>query len=313
MSSPKQRSHASTLAISMAALVAFTTSLQAEVYETRVVATGLTRPTGIVVGGNRTLYITQLPTPGVAGPAGGLNTVDRIKLGSGKLDNLTTGEPEPTNLALSKKGELYWTCKSAGVILERSRRGEVSLFLGGLSNPNGIGLDREGNVYFTQLPTPGVNGLNGGMNTVNASDGVEIAVLTLGEPEPTDIAVARNGTAYWTCKSAGVILQRTSDGTVTLLLTDLQKPTGIALDEGRGRLYFTEMPTPGVSGNNGGSNRVSVLDLETGELELVDAGDPEPTDIAVAANGSVFWTCSSAGVIVQARDRREECDWDGQD
>jgi sugar lactone lactonase YvrE len=313
MLSAKQISKPSTLAISMAALVAFAASTQAADYETRVVATGLTRPTGIVVGGNRTLYVTQLPTPGVAGPAGGLNTVDRIKLGSGKLENLTTGEPEPTNLALSKKGELYWTCKSAGVILERSRSGDVALFLRGLSKPSGISLDREGNVYFTQVPTPGVNGPNGGSNTVNVSDGASIAVLTLGEPEPTDIAVARNGTAYWTCKSAGVILRRTPDGTVTRLLKDLLKPTGIALDESRARLYFTEVPTPGVSGNNGGSNRVSVLDLETDELKLVDAGDPEPTDIAVSANGSVFWTCSSAGVIVQARDVREHCDWNGQE
>ncbi len=313
MSSAKQISKPSTLAISMAALVAFTASIQAAGYETRVVATGLTRPTGIVVGGNRTLYITQLPTPGVPGPAGGLNTVDRIKLGSGKLENLTTGEPEPTNLALSKKGELYWTCKSAGVILERDRDGEVAPFLRGLTKPSGISLDREGNVYFTQLPTPGINGPSGGSNTVNVSDGVGIALLTLGEPEPTDIAVSRNGTAYWTCKSAGVILRRTPDGTVARLLKDLKKPTGIALDESRARLYFTEVPTPGVSGNNGGSNRVSVLDLETDSLELVDAGDPEPTDIAVAANGSVFWTCSSAGVIVQARDVREHCDWNGQE
>ena len=313
MLSAKQTSKHSTLAISMAALVAFAASIQAADYETRVVATGLVRPTGIVVGGNRTLYITQLPTPGVAGPAGGLNTVDRIKLGSGKLDNLTTGEPEPTNLALSKKGELYWTCKSAGVILERNHKGEVTPFLRGLTKPSGIGLDREGNVYFTRIPTPGINGPNGGSNTVSVSDGVQIHVLTLGEPEPTDIAVSRNGTAYWTCKSAGVILRRTPDGTVTRLLKDLKKPTGIALDESRARLYFTEVPTPGVSGNNGGSNRVSVLDLETDALELVDAGDPEPTDIAVSANGSVFWTCSSAGVIVQARDVREHCDWNGQE
>ena len=96
-------------------------------------------------------------------------------------------------------------------------------------------------------------------------------------------------------------------------MKDLSKPTGIALDQRRHILYFTEVPTPGVNGNNGGANKVSAFDLETGELELVDAGDPEPTDITVAPNGSVFWTCSSAGVIVQARSVREHCDWNGQD
>ena len=302
-----------TIAVSLLTVLAFQVQVKAADYETRVVASGLTRPTGIVAGGNRTLYITQLPTPGVPGPAGGINTVDMIKLGSGKKINLATGEPEPTNLALDKHGQLYWTCKSAGVILERSRKGDISVFLRGLAKPTGIAVDRHGDVYFTQVPTPGVNGMNGGTNTVNVSDGHEIAVLTRGEPEPTDIAVSRNGTAYWTCKSAGVILCRTPDGVVTRILKDLKKPTGIALDQRRGLLYFTQVPTPGVSGRNGGLNKVSVFDLETGELEQVDEGDPEPTDITVAPNGSVFWTCSSAGVIVQARDLRDDCDWNCED
>jgi hypothetical protein len=44
--------------------------------------------------------------------------------------------------------------------------------------------------------------------------------------------------------------------------------------------------------------------LRTGELNVVDFGDPEPRDVTVALNGNVFWTCSSAGVIVEARKKR---------
>jgi hypothetical protein len=55
-----------------------------------------------------------------------------------------------------------------------------------------------------------------------------------------------------------------------------------------------------MSGQMGGMNRVSRLNLETGEVNIVDFGDPEPTDIAVSANGDLYWTCSSAGVIVEA-------------
>jgi sugar lactone lactonase YvrE len=294
-----------TLAVAVSAVVAFTVPVQAASFTTEVVSRGLVRPTGIAAHGSGTLYVTQLPTPGVSGRNGGSNTVSEIKLASGKITTITTGEPEPTNLALSKSGELYWTCKSAGVILERNQRGDVGLFLGGLSKPSGIALDHSGFVYFTQVPTPGVNGPNGGTNTVNVSDGVDIEVLTLGEPEPTDITVARDGTAFWTCKSAGVILMRTTDGDVSLVQGDLNQPTGIALDEVRARLYFTQVPTPGVSGQNGGSNQVSVIHLESGALELVDFGDPEPTDITVAENGSLYGTCSSAGVIVEAREVKE--------
>jgi DNA-binding beta-propeller fold protein YncE len=282
----------------------------AEQYQTRVVVHGLTRPTGIVAKGSETLFITQLPTPGVSGRMGGRNTVDQISLGSGRITNLTTGEPEPTNLALDKHGTLYWTCKSAGVILERNRRGDVSLFLGDLEKPSGIAVDRWDNFYFTLLPTPGVPGTMGGRNTVNVSDRTGIMVLTIGEPEPTDIAVNRWGDAYWTCKSANVILKRTADGAVSLLLKDLHAPTGIALDPHGERLYFTEVPTPGVPGSMGGQNKVSVYAFEEGTLDLVDFGDPEPTDITVARNGRVFWTCSSAGVIVEATPVDDEGDDD---
>lgn len=289
-------------------LATFASSVVAGDYSTRVVATGLDRPTGIVSFTPRLLAITQLPTPGVGGGAGGENTVDLVFVGSKpertRIWNLTTGEPEPTNLALDRRWNLYWTCKSAGVILERDiLHGETSLFLGGLDQPSGIAVDRWDNVYFTQLPTPGVGGGAGGMNTVNVTDGETVDVLTLGEPEPTDIVVSRNGTTYWTCKSAGVILTRTAGGTVSLLLNELDSPTGIALDHQGRNLYFTEVPTPGMPGSQGGRNKVSVYDLRKNKLSLVDAGDPEPTDITVAFNGAVFWTCTSAGVIVEARDK----------
>ncbi len=247
---------------------------------------------------------------------GGQNTVDQVSLRSGRIENLTTGEPEPTNLALDKHGHLYWTCKSAGVILERNRHGDVSLFLGGLEQPSGIAVDQWDHVYFTLLPTPGLPGSMGGRNTVNVSNGTDIRVLTMGEPEPTDIAVSRRGVAYWTCKSANVILARTPDGTVSLLLSGLNAPTGIALDPHGERLYFTEVPSPGVPGSMGGQNKVSVYNFEEGQLEIVDAGDPEPRDITVARNGRVYWTCSSAGVIVEAKRTHggaEDDEEDGED
>lgn len=284
------------LACWIAVLACFGADVAAQSFRTHVVVSGLSRPTGIETSGSGTLFFTQLPTPGISGMQGGRNTVNEVTLASGKIAILTQGEPEPTNLAYSQ-GVLYWTCKSAGVILQRQSNGVVSLFLGGLRNPSGIAVALHRRVYFTQLPTPGVMG---GANTVNVSNGVATHVLTMGEPEPTDIAVAKDGTAYWTCKSAGVILKRTAAGVVSLLLSGLDKPVGIALDHRGRNLYWTEVPTPGVSGSMGGRNRVSELDLETMSVSVVDLGDPEPTDIAVAPNGNLYWTCSSAGVIVEA-------------
>lgn len=271
-------------------------------YETTVIARDLRRPTGIAVDQRGNVYFTQIPTPGVPGPDGGMNTVSRLDR-RGRITKITLGEPEPTHIAVTRDGRLYWTCKSAGVILTHDE-GETQLVLRGLEQPSGIDVvnrgPRAGDVYFTQLPTPGVPGDRGGRNTVNVFDGKNIETLTLGEPEPTDIVVSRNGTAYWTCKSAGVILTKPRDGEKRLLLGDLHEPVGIAMD-GAGDLYFTEVPTPGVPGPNGGMNRVWKLDPRSGDRVLIDEGDPEPTDVAVTRDGrTVYWTCSSAGVIVAA-------------
>ena len=288
-------------ALGLMALLSIENTVHAQRYDFQVVARGLHRPMGIAIRGSGTIFFTEVPTPGINGPHGGSNAVNRLDLDTGLITTLHMGEPEPVNIALGSAGTIYWTCKSAGVILEQADDGTTSVFLHGLLKPSGIAVDRDENVYFTQIPTPGVNAANGGSNTVSVSDGVSTAVLHMGEPEPTDIVVAGNGDLYWTCKSAGVILEQSAaDGVTRVLAKNLDKPVGLAIDHQDRHLYFTEVPTPGVSGRNGGSNKVWELDLATGNRTLVHAGDPEPTDITVAKNGNLYWTCSSAGVIVEA-------------
>ena len=277
-------------------------------FTTTVIARGLHRPTGIVAGGDEEIYFSEIPNPGV--PNAG-NAVKLLDTEDGTITTLHEGEPEPTNLALDHRENLYWTCKSAGVILERDDKGVTTPLLKNLQKPSGIALDRKGNVYFTQVPTPGVPGPAGGKNTVSAFDGKNTEVLHEGEPEPTDIASGKRGDIYWTCKSAGVILEQDTDGKTSVLLKDLKKPTGIALNRKGTLLYWTEVPTPGVGGAAGGQNKVWELNLRTKVKTLVHSGDPEPTDVTVDRDGAVYWTCSSAGVIVEAklkgrRDRQDD-------
>ena len=265
----------------------------AESYQFHVIASGLHRPLGIAVSGKRTIYFTEVPTPGVAA---GSNSVSKLNLKTGERTILHAGEPEPTNIALGRDGEVYWTCKSAGVILVQDEDGETRMFLSGLSRPTGIAVDRDELVWFTTIPDPGIPG---GRNLVAASDGAVIFTRHMGDPEPTDVVVGPHRAAYWTCKSAGVILMQVNDVT-TVLLSGLDHPTGIALDHEGKRLFFTEVPTPGVPGSAGGRNKVWEVDLRSLDRHLVHEGDPEPTDVAVAKNGNVYWTCTSAGVIVEA-------------
>jgi hypothetical protein len=107
---------------------------------------------------------------------------------------------------------------------------------------------------------------------------------------------------YRTCTTAGVIV-RWFEGEAEVILRDLNKPTGIALDH-VGNLYFTEVPTPGVSGANGGSNAVYKYDLLTQKVKLIDSGDPQSNDVTALPDGTVYWTCTSAAVIVEAKPTR---------
>ncbi|MFG0329043.1 MAG: hypothetical protein ACF8PN_04005 [Phycisphaerales bacterium] len=287
-----------TLAASLGATVL--TSTAAAQFQTRVIAENLAAPTGIAYGGGTTLYFTEVPTPGVNGKNGGQNRVVSLDARTGAMFPISEGEPEPVNLAyLSGRDMVLWTCKSAGVILGVAPGHDPEMIVTDLNEPVGIASIGDF-VIFTEVPTPGVGGNEGGMNAVKVFDGVEVTTVDFGDPEPTDIAVSTNGTLYWTCKSAGVIVRKPLNEDPEVILDDLASPTGIALDRA-GRVYFTEVPTPGVAGDDGGMNAVWRYTPDRGDLTLINFGDPEPTDITVIPSGRVVaWTCTSAGVIVAA-------------
>ncbi len=278
-------------------ILGFVDCAGAQTYTTTVVARSLMRPHGIVYEPGGTLAFTELPEPG---RTGGANTVSRLDLAAARKTVLVAGEPAPTHITVDAAGTLFWTCATAGVI-QRLAGSQQSTFVSGLARPTGIAIGTNGALYFTQIPTPGVNGMNGGRNKVSSFANAVVTDLTTGEPEPTDVTVDGAGNLYWTCKSAGVILTRSATtGMVGLVLDGLQQPSGIAMDAA-GNLYFTELPTPGVPGTMGGRNRIWKYDPGTQNLNLINFGDPEPTDVTVTPDGSrVYWTCTSAGVIVRA-------------
>ncbi len=280
---------------------AFTAAPAQPVFETAVVARGLARPTGIAVGREGTIYFTQTPTPGVAG---GANSVAELDRRTGQVSVLHMGEPEPANIVVGRDGTLYWTCKSAGVILQQTADGVTTVLRSGLSKPTGIALDPSGrNLYYTEIPTPGVSGAAGGLNKIHRLNlrTMRDTVIHSGDPEPSDLAVDRRGNVYWTCTSAGVIVRQDCFLRTEVIARGLNKPVGIAIDDTGRNLYFTEVPTPGVPGSRGGMNTVNMLNLRTMNRTVINAGDPEPTDVAVDRRGNVYWTCTSAGVIVSAR------------
>ncbi len=269
-------------------------SVSAQTYKVGPIKKGLTKPTGIAVEARGTVLFTEIPEPG---KKGGKNTVSRLDPKTGKVTVLAKGEPAPTNIAVARDGSFYWTCMSAGVVM-RMRGNKRELIAKGLNKPSGIAVDGAMNVYITTIPEPGKKG---GKNTVGRLVNGRLQPLSVGEPEPTDIVADVRGNLYWTCRTAGVILRRDArTGKKSLVLNQLEKPTGIAMDA-LGALYFTEVPTPGVFGRNGGRNRVWRYNPMTHARTLVAFGFPWPIDVTVTRDGkSVFFPCKTVGVMVRA-------------
>lgn len=294
------------LAISMA--VASVAALQADTYKVEILREGLERPTGIMASRWNTIYYSEIPEPGVHG---GANKVSALNLRSGQTRVLSEGEPNPVNISVDTRGSVYWACQTAGVILKYTRHGGKSVFLGDptgadpvIYSPTGLDVDRNGDVVFTELIDPGTKGAN----MVSVSDGTNISTISDSEPAPTDIVIGYDGTAYWTCATAGVILKRSPAGVISLLLDGLKNPTGIDLDTKGQRLYWTEIPTPGVGGDESG-NTINEINLKTMKRTVVATGFPQPQDVTVTRDGTVYWTCQKAGVIARAKPVRAHKRW----
>jgi hypothetical protein len=271
--------------------------LVAQHYSKKILLKGLAAPTGIAVHSSGDLYFTQVPE---SGKFSSKNLVSHWDSKSMKVQTLVSGEPAPTNIVALPDRTLYWTCVTAGVIMMRKGSSQAPA-RSGLKNPTGIAVGPRGGIYFTQIPTPGVPGTKGGKNELTLLSGKTLTTLAMGEPEPKDVVVDAKGNAYWTCRTAGVILRRDAVTTkITKILDGLEKPVGIAMD-GMGDLYFTEVPTPGMSGAKGGRNKVWRYSPMANALTLVSFGEPYPADVAVSSDGSrVYWTCMTAGVILEA-------------
>ena len=291
-------------ALMVCAIVLVSGIAHGQTFKKEILIDNLDQPQGIAVDLKGNLFFTEVPQPGVFG---GENRVSRYRFGRTKV--IAQGEPYPTNLTVDFAGNVYWTCQTAGVILRSARRGNRApeMFLTGLNNPVGIDapLFFPGLIGFTEVPTPGVNGDNGGENKVKLGLNVfgrELTgTLSDGEPEPSDIAIANNGTMYWTCKTAGVILKRDISGEISVVKSGLDSPVGLDIDF-HGRLYWTEVPTPGVSGEDGGRNRVVLYIPWRDRTVVISEGEPEPADVAVSYFGrEVYWTCKTAGVIIRAK------------
>lgn len=269
-------------------------------YTKKVVARDLESLAGITVSPAGQVYFSSTPTPGVVGDRN-RNAVGWLNPATGRVRTLVSGEADPAALAATAFGDLYWVDRTAGQIraLDGDRARTVARQL---DAPTGLAAYPLGVLlYVTEIPTPGQNPYNMGRNLVSGyALGLNLKFTVDDfDTQPTDVAVALDGTAYWTSTDLGLILKRAAGGGAEIVARDLKSPTGLATDY-LGNLYFTELPNPGNVNRVGPKNKVSRLNLRTGQVTLVSEGDSNPVDVGVSLSGRVYWADRTDNVIVEA-------------
>lgn len=266
----------------------------------RVVVSGLARPTGIVAVDSETLLVAVAGSPAGTDARG---AVVRIDLATGGLTVLELGGSSPLRVAVDGEGRPLWSSPSEGTVWRRHADGAARALVSDAIGVSGLALDARGRVYFTSAP---LRSSGGQVSQISMLEGGLVTVLRASEPEPTDIAAGADGDLYWTNASAGAIVHQSPAGVLDVVASGLDRPYGLALDEARGVLYFTEVPTPGMAHDAGGRNAVSALDLRSGAISVIGRGDAEPSDVAVTPGGRVFWVSAASGTVVEASDGNED-------
>ena len=214
----------------------------------------------------------------------------------------------------------------------------VELVVGGLNGPRGLSVDAEGNIFVAEVGSGGDSmvstpegdmpfGMTSGVRAIWADDGsVEEALSYL--PSAAGTAGASGvdtGEFGWVVVNGGA---PNIPFTASLLKVDLESARILAYVD-----LFSYEATNNPDGNEIDSNPVSVEVAADGTVYVVDSGantvysytdadglqvfhtwpdNPVPTDVALAADGSVFVSFLSPGEMAPGTARVEQLSADGE-
>lgn len=181
-------------------------------------------------------------------------------------------------LALDFRGNLYGSNFFGDSVYKISRSGEVSVFVSGLANPNGLAFDRQGNLFIAEFSASVIHKYDKEGNLLKSFpvDGIPSGMIQ---------SRLRNSIIFTDVRNNG-IKELLPDGTVKVLYTGepLNAPVGLAFDR-RGVLYI----------GNFNDRKIYKLNTRSEELEYIatvpDSGTDFPFLGFIAyANGSLFGT-----------------------
>lgn len=253
----------------------FDSELTAPGYEVEIVATGLAYPDGLGYAPDGALLVTEEYRGG---------GVVRIDLGSGVQTHLVRDLADPDNIVVVGD-DIYVTEEDVqGRVVKIDAAGEVTTFVSGLSNPEGLDRGPDGHLYLAEHATAGHVyrfAMDGARETfAPVTDGEGIRCLPGGSLVVAETSHDR--------------VVRIDPGGSRALITDesMTAPDGLAYDPALDRVLVTEDASPG---------RLLAVDLATGAMSIVAYGMDAPQTMLVEPDGAILVAEQGASRIVRLR------------
>ena len=198
------------------------------------------------------------------------------------VTTFVSGLSSPQGLAFDSNGNLYCSNLGNNTISKITSNGTVLSFASGLSEPRGLAFDSSGNLYCANFG-------NGTISKIMPDGTVTTFVSGLGILLYLGLAFDSNGNLYYTNPGNGTIGKITPDGTVTTFVSGLTAPQGLAFDS-NGNLYCTDFLYDLFEG-------IIVKITSTGNISTFASGLIEPYDLSFDSSDNLYCSDNGNGTI----------------
>jgi sugar lactone lactonase YvrE len=250
----------------------------------------LNHPFGIVRGPDGCLYFCEIDGSAV-------RKIDA----KGNLTNIGTGLKQPHELRFDKHGDLYVADTGSGRIVKVDlKTGALTPVATKLRSPISLQFNAAGELFVCEIGAHRIV-------KVDVKTGEITPIVSEGVRGPRSIDFDRNGTLWIALREGNQVLKRTKDGKLEVIagtgksgktgnggpakLATLAGPKGISVSPDGQRVFLADTE----------SNSIRVIDLKTGNIELVADNIARPHGVFVEADGSLLVSDSYKNRIVVLR------------
>jgi len=237
----------------------------------------LNHPFGIVRGPDGCIYLCEID-----------GAVVRKIDAHGVVTTIATGFKQPHELRFDKHGDLYVADTGNGRIVKVDlKTGALTPLPGKLRTPISLQFDVAGNLFVCEI----------GANRIVKADtktGETTTVVGEGVRGPRSIDFDRDGNLWIALREGNQVLKRAKDGKLGIIagtgksgktgnggpatLATLSGPKGISVSPDGQRIFFADTE----------SSSIRMIDLKTGNIELICEKLARPHGLFVEADGSVL-------------------------